>query len=344
MTVRFGGSSKIVGDIWSPIYLEDQELTLSFDIESAKSAPGSIFIGSEWAYAGTYFFRLGFYSRADKTSASFGLGARAGEWGIDAAAFTDPVKGSGDFYLSFLYFPEEWTFVRRPVQKYPPIRIADPVLNLTPEDNLITYDDRVLISGTAKPGVQVYISDQQAFIDSNQNFGVLLPLSVGKNLIVIDSYLEGGRLSQERKIFRKAKVILAEEKLIDKQLKEAATPEQRKRLEEAKIQLSQNKDRLETLVTMGVVEVSAEAAFSIEAPITRGELSSWLVKAANYPLPRITIDPFIDVPKEHPLAPYIKVAVERGLIKPFPDRTFRPNATISAAEGEEVFRKFGVIR
>jgi hypothetical protein len=344
MVLKIGGSSKIIGDIWSPIYLEDQEFTLSYDIETINSQSSSMFFGSEWAYAGTYFLRLGYYCRPQRTSTSFGLGVRIEDWGIDATSYTDPVKGSNDFYFSILYFPEEWVFIKRPVQKYPAIRIADPVVNLSPEDNLITYEDRILISGTAKPGVEVYVSDQRADIDSNQNFAVLLPLSVGKNLVVIDSYLEGGRLSQERKIFRKAKVIVAEEKLVEKQLKEARTPEQKGQLEEAKNQLSQNKDRLETLVTMGVIEVSPEAEFSIEAPVTRGELSSWLVKAANYPLPRINTDPFIDVPKEHPLAPYIKVAVDRGLIKPFPDKTFRPNATISVAEGEDIFRKFGVIR
>jgi len=344
MVLRIGGSSKIIGDIWSPIYLEDQEFTLSYDVETMNSQSSSMYFGSEWAYAGTYFLRLGCYVCPQRTSTSIGLGVRIEDWGVDATSYANPIKGSGDFYLSILYFPEEWVFVKRPAQKYPPIRIADPVINLSPEDNLITYEDRILVSGTAKPGVEVYVSDQRADIDSNQNFAVLLPLSIGKNLIVIDSYLEGGRLSQEKKIFRKAKVVVAEEKLVEQELKEAKTPEQKSKLEEEKKNLLFNKERLETLVTMGVVEVSPEAEFSIEAPVTRGELSSWLVKAANYPLPRVNADPFKDVPKEHPLAPYIKVAVERGLIKPFPDSTFRPNATISQSEGEEIFRRFGVIK
>jgi hypothetical protein len=137
---------------------------------------------------------------------------------------------------------------------------------------------------------------------------------------------------------------VAEERIIEKEIKVAKTPEQKKQLEEEKKKIAEKKERLETLVTMGVVEVSPEAEFSLEAPVTRGELASWLVKAANYPLPRILTDPFRDVPKEHPLAPYIKVAVDRGLIKSFPDNTFRPNASISMAEGQEIFKKFGVIQ
>ncbi len=342
--IRLGGSMKVIGDVWSPLYVEDQELTIDLDIESMKAISPTTYIGAEWALSGTYYYRLGYVNRPQRSSVSFGAGIKAEAWGFDIASITDPATNSNTINFSILYFPEEWVFVRRPVKQYATMKIQDPVKGLSPEDNLITYDDHILVSGNAKPGVEVYLNEQAINIDPNLNFSVLVPLRVGKNLLVVDSFYEGGKLSTERKVFRKAKVIVAEEKMIDNQIKVAKTPEQKKQLEQEKAQIAEKKDRLETLVTMGVVEVSPEAAFSIEAPVTRGELSSWLVKAANYPLPRITRDPFVDVPKEHPLAVYIKVAVDRGLIKAFPDRTFRPNATITAAEGEEIFKKFGVIR
>ncbi|HTY13150.1 MAG TPA: S-layer homology domain-containing protein [Candidatus Omnitrophota bacterium] len=342
--VRLGGSMKVIGDVWSPLYVEDEELTLAFDIESLRSQSPNYYVGAEWAFGGTYFYRLGYVNRPQKSSVCFGAGIKADAWGFDIASAPNPMTGSNAVSFSVLYFPEEWVFVRRPVKQYAAMKIQDPVKNISPDDNLITYDDHILVSGQAKPGVEVYLNEQAVNVDPNLNFSVMEPLRIGKNLVVVDAFYEGAKLSVERKIFRKAKVIVAEEKQVDQQIKVAKTPEQKKQLEQQKAQIAEKKDRLETLVTMGVVEVSPEASFSIEAPVTRGELASWLVKAANYPLPRITRDPFSDVPKEHPLAVYIKVAVDRGLIKAYPDRSFRPNATISVAEGAEIFKKFGVIR
>ncbi|MFA4967092.1 MAG: S-layer homology domain-containing protein [Candidatus Margulisiibacteriota bacterium] len=344
MILKFGASAKVIGDIWSPIYMEDQELTLNFDLETMKDLASSAFLGAEWAFSGTYFLRAGYYTGPLNSNYSLGAGIRVADWGLDIASFADPLKNTSEIHFSALYFPAEWVFVKRPVAKHEVMKISDPVTDLLPEDNLITFDDRVLVSGNVKPDVQVNINDQPVNISSGQSFSVLLPLKVGKNLILIDSFLGNGQLSQERKVFRKAKVIVAEEKAIEKQLKTAKTAAQKKQLEEEKKKLAENKERLETLVTMGVVEVSPEASFSIEAPITRGELCSWLVKAANYPLPRINSDLYKDVPKEHPLAPYIKVAVDYGFLKPYPDRTFRPNEAISEVDGREVFRKFGVIQ
>ena len=71
---------------------------------------------------------------------------------------------------------------------------------------------------------------------------------------------------------------------------------------------------------------------------------SWLVKAANLPVPELTGDVCSDVPMTHKYAPYIKTAFDMGLAKPDKDNKFYPDKAVNESEGEDIFRQFGVIR
>ena len=143
-----------------------------------------------------------------------------------------------------------------------------------------------------------------------------------KNLILVEAHYGGEKKTWKYKVLRKARVNVADKKEVQN--------------------LAKKKESVETLVTMGVVEVTPEADFVMEAGVTRGELSSWLVKAADIKLPEVKQDLFADVPKGHSLAPYIKVIVDLGLLRPFPDGTFRPGAFVSKQEGDAIFARFGV--
>jgi hypothetical protein len=94
--------------------------------------------------------------------------------------------------------------------------------------------------------------------------------------------------------------------------------------------------RKEELVTLGVVEVAPGAEFKLDASLTRGDLAIWLAKASDAILPRVSKDLYSDVPRSDPLAPYIKVVVDAGLMSPFPDGTFRPNNAIDRAVADQV--------
>ncbi|KAF0133093.1 MAG: hypothetical protein FD145_1445 [Candidatus Saganbacteria bacterium] len=334
---KAGASIKIIGDVWSPIYAENQELQLSLDLESVKSGSLAYLVGAEWGIAGRFFLRSGYYSKDQKSGTSIGLGIRAADWGIDFAS-------GNSTCVSILYFPEEWVFEKKTIKRDISIQMSDSINLISPSNDIVTYDDRIPVVGSVKANLDVYINDQQIHVDSSNNFSAIVPLSNGKNLIIVDGYYQGGRTTVERRVFRKAKVIVSEEKLLERELKFAKTAETKKKLEEEKKKIVEKKERLETLVTMGVVEVSEDAEFSLEAAITRGELCSWLAKAANLPLQRIKSDPFKDVPKEHPFAAYIKAVADRKIMNAFSDNTFRPNAVVSEAEGKEVFKKFGVIQ
>ena len=339
-TIHVGLGAKLIGDVKSPLYLEGNEFYVSSDFELSDNRPGAVSLGGEWAIANTYFLRAGFYVRERGQAASFGAGYRQSNWGLDLAYYTEPLSGNQSAYFSVLYFPVEWLFEIKPI--YKSIRIADPLSDIYPPDELITYDDRIKVSGKTKPGVEVHINDRRIFVDEDLKFAVQLPLNPGKNLILIDSYYEDGKLSVNRKVFRRPKVIIKEEKDLENQLKLAKTKEQKAQLIGEFKNLEEGKEKLEALVALGVVEVSPKAEFSLEAPVTRGELCTWLVKAAHYPLPRVTADLFRDVKRDDPLAPFIKAAVDRQLMSGFADGTFKPQSPVSAEEAEKIFGKFGV--
>ena len=342
--VKLGMGAKLFGDIKSPYYLEGQELLLLSDLEMVSGRAPGLRIGAEYVRENYLNLRLGYFASPCRGCPSLGLGYKQSDWAADLAYLVSDLKGDGTLSLSISYFPEEWVFERKEKKLYGLMKLADPLTGIYPDDNFTTYDDRIWISGTAKPGVEVAVNDQAVKVDDNFKFSVAIPLKSGKNLVAIDSFYEGGKLSYERKVLRKAKVQLAEERQIEKALSQARTTADKTRLMAEQSKLLERKEKVESLVTMGVVEVTPEAEFSLQSSVTRGELVTWLVKAANYPLSRVTQDLFKDVPKEHPLAPLIKAAVDFGVMQGYADGTFRPNAEVSQAEGRAIFKKFGVIR
>ncbi|MFA4904903.1 MAG: S-layer homology domain-containing protein [Candidatus Margulisiibacteriota bacterium] len=341
---KLGIGAKLFGDIKSPYYLEGQELLWLSDLEMINGrSPGARF-GIEYVRENVLNLRLGYFASPRLGCPSLGIGYRQSDWAADLAYLVSDLLGSGSVSLSISYFPEEWVFERKEKKVYGEMKIADPLTGVYPDDNFTTYDDRIWVSGTAKPGVEVAVNNQTVKVDDNFKFSVAVPLKSGKNLVMVDSFYEGGKLAYERKILRRAKVKLAEERQVERAISTARTAADKERLLLEKAKIEERKVKVETLVTMGVVEVTPEAEFSLESSVTRGELVSWLVKAANYPLSRVTQDLYKDVPKEHPLAPLIKAAVDFGVMQGYADGTFRPNAQVTASEGRAIFKKFGVIK
>ncbi|MDD5382287.1 MAG: S-layer homology domain-containing protein, partial [Candidatus Margulisbacteria bacterium] len=255
---------------------------------------------------------------------NFGAGYRTESWGIDASTYHDPFNGEACFSFSLLYFPRDWIVVKKLDLDKPQIMLEKALESISLEDNIVTYDDKIEVYGKAKPGVDVYINGARVAIMPDNTFKTIVPLKLQKNLIIVEARYEGEKKVWKYKVLRKAKVKIADE---------------------AKVKdLGKKKESVEELVTMGVIEITPEANFVMEAGITRGELASWLVKAADMKLPEVPKDLFADVPKNHPLAPYIKVVVDLKLLQPFPDGTFRPDAVVSKSEGEAIFKKFGMVK
>jgi len=249
-----------------------------------------------------------------------------------------------------------------------------------PNDDHSTYDEVIAVSGEVRQGATAFINGVEVYISNGGRFSALQPLNPGKNLIEIEARLKDEKKVMSRKVLRKAKVLIAEEeglnkKIVDEVLNKEAelvkrTEELSKKkaegldvsLEEQKLQeerskyevkktslyaeknkLEERKEKVENLATLGVIEVSPDKKFEIEAPITRGEILTWLVKAAALPVPKVSEAVFSDVPANHKYAPYIKAAVDLKLVIVSGDK-FRPDEPVTEQEGQEFFRAFGVIQ
>jgi hypothetical protein len=92
--------------------------------------------------------------------------------------------------------------------------------------------------------------------------------------------------------------------------------------------------------TVGLVEGYPDGTFRPERALSRAELATLLVRAKGVTLPTADKSVFPDVSRSHWAARYVAAAEEMGLVKGYPDGTFRPNQKISRAEGIMVLARF----
>jgi hypothetical protein len=312
---------------------------------------------------------------------SLGLGIKFEDAEVDLASLNDPITETQVSYLSFSYSPHVFRLFRAPeaLKPLPPKR---DILKVDfPGDDYATYDETVAISGVTIPKASVLINGAQAYVGDDGKFKAVQPLLFGKNLIEISASYNNETKTVLRKVLKKAKVIIEEEASIEKRIvqevlskeaeiikreaelkimkekgidvsknekdlieEKAKYQEKKEKLKEEKKMLEDRKEKVENLVTLGVIEVSPGAKFQIEAPITRGEMMSWLVNASGLPLPKVEGQVFTDVPQDHKYAPFIKAAFDARLIKAGPDGKFRPDDPVKEGEGREFFRAFGIVK
>jgi len=324
--IRLAGSARVMGDIGSPIFVEGRRVVLSGELNLSQKRPVLIKFGGEYVINDRIYLRTGFMQqyKPDGVAGNINLGAgyRTETWGADMAIYRQPQNDQQYLCLSFLYFPKDWIVIRELDIERPKVMLDKPIESISLQDNIVTYDPTIEVTGRVKPGVEVYINGLRASLGANNSFRAIVPLRLGKNLILVEARYQGEKKVWKYKVLRKARVDIADA---------------------AKVKnLAQKKEGVEDLVTMGVIEIKPDEEFVMDTGITRGELSSWLVKVSKTKLPEVKQDLFSDVPKNHPLAPYIKVVVDMKLLRPFPDGTFRPGAIVSKQEGDAIFAKFGM--
>lgn len=316
---KLGASARVIGDLGVPIFMEGRELTLGGELNYFNSSL-ILRAGGEWGIDRTYFLRTGIMQQwkpgAVVSNLNFGLGYRSETWGADMVSCREPLRDEGQIYFSFLYFPKDWIVLKKLDVEKPSVFLEEPFEKISLTDNVITYDDKIEVFGKVKPGVEVYVNDLRAATGEDHTFKVVVPLQLEKNLIAVEARYEGEKKFWKYKVLRRAKVLLTG----------AKTGE-----------LAARRKEVEELVTMGVIEVTPEAEFRLDASITRGELATWLAKSAGLRLSKIERDVFADVNKDHPQAGYIKAVTDWNIMLPFPDGTFRPGQPVTKEEGDKLF-------
>lgn len=243
-STKVGVGIKLIGDRRSPIYMEGNELIISSDFSLREDDPKTLVaLGAEWMYDGTYILRVG--SRADAkegkavSGVTAGAGLRFGPWGFDIAYSPDYLTGKPAYYFSFLYWPREWMFIKKPEESRPKVREekAHPEREESPElvkmnvpsSEILTDENNVTISGKVlKPGAKVQVNGNEAYVRGDGGFSVNLPINVGKNLVEIRTEYDGRKTLVTRKVLRKAKVLTPEDVKIEERVAKEIKPAEEK--------------------------------------------------------------------------------------------------------------------
>ena len=190
---KAGISAKVVGDLRSPIYWEDNKIMVSADLEMRKQT--LLHIGIEWTRSGIYLARIGLSQniRQDQVQndLSYGFGLRNPDWQFDAAIGKDPVNGENVFYVSAVYFPTAWFF------------LAHPIENISLAEQTETYDSSIEVSGKIRKEVELSINSKMVSADADGRFTYSLPLEPGLNTVTVETDYAGEKQAKTYNIIRK---------------------------------------------------------------------------------------------------------------------------------------------
>jgi hypothetical protein len=240
-----------------------------------------------------------------------GVGLRIGDLSFDYAYhsyYNVPENATSFFSISMVGLFEQ----RKPRTKF--------TANLeSPKDNVVTYSNKVELKGNIddlRPGDRVEVNGKAIKLNDDGAFKADLVVdSLGVKRVMVSAIDEKGhKVSFKRDIFKLAS------------FKDVANTHWAKK-------------SIELLATAGLVSGYPDGSFRPEKALSRAELAAMLVKAKNIPLPDKAQGLFPDVPRDNWAAVYVEAASQAGLMKGYPDRSFRPNQTINKAEGVTVMAR-----
>lgn len=90
------------------------------------------------------------------------------------------------------------------------------------------------------------------------------------------------------------------------------------------------------LASMGVLSADSTGSYNLSGTVTRAEFAKMIVMASEYKdLVQTTSysSPYKDVSAKHWAAPYVRIAVSKGLMTGYSNGTFRPDSTITLEQG-----------
>lgn len=90
------------------------------------------------------------------------------------------------------------------------------------------------------------------------------------------------------------------------------------------------------LTSMGVLSADSSGGYDLSKTVTRAEFAKMLVMASPYKDSVQTASyssPYKDVPAKHWSAPYIRIAVSKGLMSGYSDGSFRPGNAVTLEQG-----------
>lgn len=192
-----------------------------------------------------------------------------------------------------------------------------PSFSISPADKTVLFTGEVLFKGEAlnKKIKSVMVNDTEVRIEGNR-FQRKFPLVLRKNTFLFQGYDKGNLIgSQKIRILRL-------KKFVDVPVHYWAS-----------IPIS-------ILAMEKVISGYPDGTFRPDGNITRAEICTLLMKAKGIGDFKVRGKPYKDVAATHWAANYIGAAARQGIVRGYPDRTFRPNGLITRAEGVVMIARF----
>jgi hypothetical protein len=315
-TIKLGGRICLIGNEGQAYTVHStRKLYLSGDYDVNSDGRGNVpHLGVEFWPSGNLALRAGM----DDKDLTAGIGVRTNglEFNYAYHAYSG-VAENATSYFSVGYLGDT----------------SKRVLNITfdsPNDKAVIYDDHVKVSGrvqaTGGDGtepnlglVTVKVNGVTVATAKDNTFSAEVPVDrIGKKLLLVEASSDSGDYAmKEARILR----------LINF----ADVPEG-----------YWAKNPIENTGTVGMVEGFPDGSFRPDRALTRAELATLMVRAKGIKVPtdRSASKIFKDVPSDFWAAKYIEIAQREGLVKGYPDKTFRPNNKISKAEGVAIMVRF----
>lgn len=327
---KLGVSCKVFGS--DAVWYHSQDVYLNLDLEDSftQGRPTIYHSGIEWWVYNNMALRLGVdqdvYSRLAgvgvDSNVTFGLGLWYQDFGFDYAYHQyGPLSENTTHYFSVSYgFP-----------KVPPITEAEEqyvivgkcLKIIQPNDKTIITSDYVNVNGeTVGSSIyNVHVNNIEATTlkqGASGLFSAYVPIiTSGKQMLTIKCMDPNGTIIEQFNV-----------RLI-KRASFADIPDK-----------FPAKEAIESIATLGIVEDSLNGTFRPDEPISRAELAYWLVRATGVPIPKMQISQFTDVSGNNWADRYIEVGANRGIVKGYRDKTFRPDNPVTRAEGIVMIASF----
>ncbi|MBU0574282.1 MAG: S-layer homology domain-containing protein [Candidatus Margulisbacteria bacterium] len=183
-----------------------------------------------------------------------------------------------------------------------------------PDTKTKTYNDILMLKGIGENLKAVAVNRNPIKVDPDGSFSCGLLLTPGKNFVEVRSWLNNGQSD-----YKYLKV-----------LRLSYMPDVEKHWAVHEIV---------SLNTLNIIEAFPDGYFYPARSITRGELATWVIKGLRINAKPVKRDVFLDVPKEHWRAPYIKAAVEKGYMQAISKDLFGIDESVTRAEAARVFAK-----
>lgn len=318
--LEVGSAFNLIGEEDSLYRLGNQKVIAMIDFDmhpTLSNYPMVWHLGLEWKPMDIISLRTGIDQDVAGDGAgglevvsdmAYGVGVGFGGFRFDYAYHTfSGAPNMDNHFFSLCYIFE------------PPVIPKDPIMVEVPPDKWITFETKTPLEGQVVDSRirKLTINGIPIKFGLRGEFKAVVDLKIGKNGIMLDGF-DGGKKNIAQKKIRVLRLIIFPDVATDYWV---AMP-------------------ISILAMDNIITGYPDGTFKPAGNITRAEMCTLLMKTLASTEEFGSVTPFTDVDEGHWAAPYIVQAAELGIVKGYPDGSFKPKSNITRAEGLVMISRF----